>query len=226
MTSPATEADLHEELISLYTRTGEAAGYWANYFLRAVRRHGGLAVAKKLLDPGIASSGFDKLIAARRVDLSIEAIAVSDRFGHLFTAEERAVAANRLSELPASAFPEPSVTNPFRASDVDEGHYIEGAVAQVLVNRYERDPKARAACLNHHGSCCAVCHLNFKERYGEIGDGFIHVHHKMPLAMLGKDYRVNPVKDLVPVCPNCHAMLHRREPPYDVEQLRAMLRPA
>jgi len=71
-----------------------------------------------------------------------------------------------------------------------------------------------------------VSDIAFEERYGEIGKGFIHVHHKRPLAALGKRYRLNAVKDLVPVCPNCHAMLHKREPPYDIEQLRAILRSA
>jgi len=68
--------------------------------------------------------------------------------------------------------------------------------------------------------------MAFEERYGEIGKGFIHVHHKRALAALGKHYRLNAVQDLVPVCPNCHAMLHKREPPCDVEQLRAILRSA
>jgi 5-methylcytosine-specific restriction protein A len=69
-----------------------------------------------------------------------------------------------------------------------------------------------------------VCDIAFEERYGVIGQGFIHVHHKRPLATLAKRYRLNAVKDLAPVCHNCHAMLHKREPLYDVEQLRAILR--
>jgi hypothetical protein len=61
-----------------------------------------------------------------------------------------------------------------------------------------------------------VCDIAFEERYGEIGKGFMHLHHKRPLAALGRRYRLNAVKDLVPICPNCHAMLDKREPPYDV----------
>ena len=71
---------------------------------------------------------------------------------------------------------------------------------------------------------CQVCDMDFKSKYGEVGEGFMHVHHKRPLAMLKANYTVNPLKDLVPVCPNCHAMLHRREPPFDVEQLRALVK--
>ena len=71
-----------------------------------------------------------------------------------------------------------------------------------------------------------VSEMNFEARYGKIGRDFIHVHHKRPLSSLKKQYKVDPKKDLVPVCPNCHAMLHRRTPPYDVEQLRAIIRDA
>lgn len=86
--------------------------------------------------------------------------------------------------------------------------YSEGALKVIKVNAYERDRKARQACINFHGTDCKVCGLDFGSRYGEIGAGFIHVHHLVPLASIGAEYEVDPVKDLVPVCPNCHAMLH------------------
>src|SRR6185503_16995414 len=117
MASLATENDLHTELLSLYTRTGVATGYWAHYFLRDVRKDGGLAVAKKLLRANRVSTGFDRLIAARRADLSIEFIALSPRFKHLFSTEERAVAATRLEPLPRSAFPTNRVRNPAFPTD-------------------------------------------------------------------------------------------------------------
>lgn len=98
------------------------------------------------------------------------------------------------------------------------GRYIEGAVTQVLVNRYERDPAARKACLAEYGCVCAVCHLNFTDWYGDRGAGFIHVHHIKPISEIGASYRVDPLTDLIPVCPNCHAMLHRN-PPISVEEL-------
>ena len=226
MASLATEKDLHGELLSLYTRTGEGTGYWAHYFLREMRKYGGLAVAKKLLRANRVSTGFDRLIAARRADLSIEAIALSSPFKHLFSAEERAVAAKRIEALPRTTVPTNRVRNPAFPTDLVGDAYPEGSVERVSVNRYERNGRARLACIRHHGARCAVCDIDFEERYGEIGKGFIHVHHKRPLAALGKRYRLNAVRDLVPVCPNCHAMLHKREPPYDIEQLRAILRSA
>ncbi|GAA3562847.1 DUF3427 domain-containing protein [Marinobacter xestospongiae] len=101
--------------------------------------------------------------------------------------------------------------------------YKEGQRTQVLVNRYERDRSARDACIQHHGARCQACGLDFGEKYGELGEGFIHVHHTTPVSEVGEGYSVDPVKDLVPVCPNCHAMLHRRNPPYSVEELRASM---
>ena len=99
--------------------------------------------------------------------------------------------------------------------------YLEGARLSVTINSYERNPKARAACIAHHGRVCAVCGFDFVKIYGTLGEGFIHVHHIVPIGKMGKQYELNPTKDLVPVCPNCHAMIHRTEPPLEVEQLRA-----
>lgn len=86
----------------------------------------------------------------------------------------------------------------------------EGAVKQVLVNQYERNPQARSLCIMKHGCRCSVCGLDFEEYYGEVGKDFIHVHHIVPLHQIKRDYIVDGEKDLIPVCPNCHAMLHRK----------------
>ena len=109
--------------------------------------------------------------------------------------------------------------------EIADRKYREGAVRQILVNAYERDRLARQACIDHYGLTCVVCDLDFQERYGAIGAGFIHVHHVIPLSELGLNYKLDPVEDLRPVCPNCHAMLHRRRPTLSAEALRAVLRP-
>lgn len=103
--------------------------------------------------------------------------------------------------------------------------YLEGAVKRVVVNAYERNPHARAACLRAHGHSCVVCGFNFAQVYGEIGRDFIHAHHLHPIALAGSEYTLYPEKDLRPACPNCHAMLHRRhgQEPYSVEELIAMM---
>jgi 5-methylcytosine-specific restriction protein A len=101
--------------------------------------------------------------------------------------------------------------------------FSEGDVKRVPVNRYERDPRARAACLAAQGTTCVVCGFDFGVTYGPLGDGFIHVHHVRELSALPAGYLVDPAKDLVPVCPNCHAMLHMRRPAMHPEELRRHL---
>jgi len=98
--------------------------------------------------------------------------------------------------------------------------YSEGTRVSVTINAYERNPKARAACIAHHGHVCAVCGFDFGRVFGTLGEGFIHVHHVVPIGKIGKKYKIDPIKDLIPVCPNCHAMIHRAEPPLTVKQLR------
>jgi hypothetical protein len=97
--------------------------------------------------------------------------------------------------------------------------YVEGTCRNITVNAYERDPAARDACIAHYGLSCQICNFNFEEGYGELGAGFIHVHHIVPLADIGKEYTVDPITDLIPLCANCHAMIHRRKPALTVEEL-------
>ena len=111
------------------------------------------------------------------------------------------------------------------ADEVDEDTvYQEGAVRQVTVNAYERNPQARRKCIAHYGARCMACKLDFGARYGKAGADFIHVHHLRPLSDISTQYAVNPVEDLRPVCPNCHAVIHRRNPPYSIEEVQEMLR--
>ena len=98
--------------------------------------------------------------------------------------------------------------------------YVEGAATQVVVNRYERDRNARQKALEYHGYQCKVCGLDMSKVYGEIGKGFIHIHHLVPLSAIKEDYHLDPIDDLIPVCPNCHAMLHRHNPPLTPEELK------
>lgn len=93
--------------------------------------------------------------------------------------------------------------------DDDEINF-EGIKKKITVNMYERSSVAREKCIKYHGLTCCVCEMNFLDRYGEIGKFFIHIHHLKPISEIGKEYKVDYKKDLVPVCPNCHAMLHRK----------------
>jgi 5-methylcytosine-specific restriction endonuclease McrA len=113
----------------------------------------------------------------------------------------------------------------FAAEEVSpEVEYVEGAASRVLVNAYERNRRAREACLRHYGRSCAACGFNFEVTYGESTAGYIHVHHVIPIAQVGTGYRLHAINDLRPVCPNCHAAIHRREPPFSIEEIKHMLR--
>lgn len=103
--------------------------------------------------------------------------------------------------------------------------FVEGATRQVSVNRYERNQYARQRCIEHYGCRCSVCGFDFEAAYGELGSGFIHVHHLKALAEIGREYEIDPISDLRPICPNCHAMIHRRQEMMTIEQLRELIRP-
>ncbi|MBY0204673.1 DUF3427 domain-containing protein [Paenibacillus cucumis Kampfer et al. 2016] len=101
--------------------------------------------------------------------------------------------------------------------------YYEGNSQRRIVNTYERNLEARQKCIEHYGFSCAVCDIRFENVYGSIGEDFIEVHHLVELNQIGKRYAVDPIKDLRPVCPNCHAMLHRKKPAYTIEELKNLM---
>ena len=117
------------------------------------------------------------------------------------------------------------VVSPIYPDEVhgDPTTFTEGAVKQVTINAYERDSQARTACIDKYGAICQVCDFNFETIYGAIGKGFIHLHHKVDIATIGKSYQVDPINDLIPVCPNCHAMLHTETPAMTVVQLKKII---
>ena len=102
--------------------------------------------------------------------------------------------------------------------------YFEGATKTVSVNSYERSSKARLACIAHYGWACRACGVDFTELYGDRGREFIHVHHIHPLHEIGEEYKIDPIKDLRPVCPNCHSMIHRKDPLLSIEELSKLIR--
>ena len=101
-----------------------------------------------------------------------------------------------------------------------ESGHTEGSSKEVVLTRYERNEDARDACLKLFGYDCSVCGINFEKTYGDIGKGFIHVHHLVPMSSIGKEYKIDHKTDLRPVCPNCHSMLHKKNPPLSIDELK------
>lgn len=107
--------------------------------------------------------------------------------------------------------------------DDENPTFPEGGLRTVKVNRYERNRHAREACLTHYGSVCAICNFDFEAVYGIPGGRGIHVHHLRELSEIGKGYKVDPITDLIPVCPNCHATFHSARPALTPDEVRALL---
>ena len=101
---------------------------------------------------------------------------------------------------------------------------VEGNRQLVLVNRYERDPSLRTECIKHFGAVCQICGFDFLSFYGSIGKNYCHVHHVTPLSEQAGPLGIDPIKDLIPVCPNCHSMLHRKIPALRPNELKDIIK--
>lgn len=101
--------------------------------------------------------------------------------------------------------------------------YLEGEQETFAGSKYERNPKARAACIAYHGTACVICGIDFEKAYGPEFAGKIEVHHIVPLSQIGQEYVVDPIHDLVPVCPNCHTAIHsKKDGVYTIEEMKKM----
>ena len=99
--------------------------------------------------------------------------------------------------------------------------FLEGEEEISLSKKYERNRKAREACLAYHGYICKVCGMDFESTYGENFKEVIEVHHIKPISEIGEKYVVDPINDLVPVCPNCHVALHsKKNGVYSIAELK------
>ena len=103
--------------------------------------------------------------------------------------------------------------------------YEEGTKILTYTTRFERDPHLREKVIKEKGVTCVCCGFNFEKFYGEIGKGFIHIHHIEQLSSHKGTTVKNSVEDLVPVCPNCHMMIHRnKDKPLAIETVRELIR--
>lgn len=217
--------ELTAAMIANYEKTKDEIGYCASRHRQAILRKGGLARARDMLRPRTKDqrSGLDRLIEANRPDLSVESLVVAPQFQELFSEDERSEALARLEEFKRAADVFHASKENLYPDDLPTGTYPEGAKKTVRVNKYERNQKARKKCIDHYGSSCSVCDFSFARRYGDIGKGFIHVHHLDPVAMKDGAYQLDPIADLRPVCPNCHAMLHRPDKALEITELQDLI---
>ena len=123
----------------------------------------------------------------------------------------------RLLALPGGWYAAPVAEKVVSKSENSE--FWDGTSYTVEMVDYERNAAARAKCLAKRGYKCEVCLFDFEEEFGKLGNEYIHVHHIYPLSASKFERKVNPEEDLVPLCPNCHAMAHRTAPITSVEDL-------
>ncbi|MFJ8242532.1 HNH endonuclease [Bacillus tropicus] len=117
-----------------------------------------------------------------------------------------------------------TINSDLEAEQIEDGHGIEGNVKYYYGKRYERDPKNRILAIKKHGAKCYTCGFSFEEVYGERGKDFIEIHHIKPLSTLKKAVEINPETDLVPLCANCHRMVHRRKDEVlSIEELKEII---
>lgn len=115
------------------------------------------------------------------------------------------------------------VKNEYELSEEEQEQLAEGAKKQIVVNAYERNGGARRKCIEHYGTSCIICGFSAGAMYGEEFEGMIHVHHIKPLNEIGTEYVVDPIQDLIPVCPNCHMILHSGKSQVTMEELKSKL---
>lgn len=104
-----------------------------------------------------------------------------------------------------------------------EKAYYEGAHKTITINAHERNAEARNQCIKKYGYTCFVCKDDLNNKYGTLAKNYIHVHHLTQIKQSKGKYKIDPQKDLRPVCPNCHAMLHRETPPIEIDRLKGII---
>jgi len=110
------------------------------------------------------------------------------------------------------------------AEDAEFESGVEGNKKQRYTTYYERIPENRKQAIKIHGVTCKACDFNFEKKYGSHGKDFIHVHHIKPISQFEKPKRINPETDLIPLCPNCHSMVHRfKSKTLSLEELKKII---
>jgi 5-methylcytosine-specific restriction protein A len=168
-----------------------------------------------MFDPQLGSP-----IDFRKLKFEVEVLSAESSIQHGLLTEPE----SELIEFSLAVFSAllPRESDEFHSPEETLG-FPEGAVTKVEVNKYERDPRNRRAAIALHGISCQVCGFNFEEKYGRVGSDYVVVHHLVPVSELGENYILDPASDLATLCANCHAMAHRRTPPYGLDELKALL---
>jgi hypothetical protein len=100
------------------------------------------------------------------------------------------------------------VNDEYESVNID-GNIQEGKTIYFYGKKYERDSTIRNEVIKIQGHKCKICNFDFEKFYGDIGNGYIEVHHIIPLCK--GEQNPNPTTDLIVICSNCHKMIHRNK---------------
>ncbi len=98
--------------------------------------------------------------------------------------------------------------------------FLEGFKTEIVRETNYRNRELIYKAKLELGTTCFICSFNFEEKYGLHGKGFVEMHHLIPISE-GK--RISKIKDLVPVCSNCHRMLHKGNITFNIDDIKRMI---
>ena len=211
-TTPTTE--------KIFETKSDKKGYWNNgvFILYEIQNHKGnisvslLVSSKELKD----SKRLSMFLKSNMINFSEDVITI--KTWHIFTTNNKLE--NLTKILDHFFFVELKEYEVELTKWINNNEYVicdldfeilEGAIKKISTDKYERNKEARRKCLEYHGTSCKICGFNFGKMYGSNLEGKIEVHHIKPLSEIREEYIVDPINDLIPVCPNCHMVLHSKK---------------
>lgn len=84
--------------------------------------------------------------------------------------------------------------------------------------------KLKKECIDYYGAICDICGFDFGYTYGEAFEQCIDVHNQNSVE--GEEIlpTTHPTEDLIPICHNCHHIIHSTVPAISVEKMRKMVK--
>jgi hypothetical protein len=228
MASDRVRDDFRIAMLNIYTAS-EKLGYQPKKFRTMVNRDGAKETADTLLAMSTTSSGFTELflLGHEAMKLSVEYLVLQRPWRELFDESQLEIARRRLRDVECDLPPDDLVIDPAKPDEPkkkpETKSLKEGTKRQRTITSYDRNPEARDACIEHYGTACSICGFDFGGVYGPLADGFIHVHHLSMISEAGGERGVDPIKDLRPVCANCHEVIHLGGGCRSIEEVKKMM---
>jgi 5-methylcytosine-specific restriction protein A len=107
--------------------------------------------------------------------------------------------------------------------DPEIKEYWENNIRNIIFSKHERNQKARKKCIEFYGYKCHVCGIVLSDIYGSVANDYIHVHHLNEISSIQHQYKIDPIKEMRPLCPNCHGIVHKKSPPYTIEEVKELI---